>query len=145
MNNFFDGPKIKSVLPANESFRRTSLHLSLSAKSSFYLPALTVGIFKGTLWVAASLVGVWRGSGGIMMRLQVKYQFSKCFHRSKQEHKKYFSRHWRCQKIFKTIGAYTESTDKIFKAFKKLFISWHYTFKHADVLVEGVGPEGMYF
>jgi hypothetical protein len=35
--------------PANESPRRTSLHLSLSAKSTFYLPALTVGSFKGRI------------------------------------------------------------------------------------------------
>ncbi len=49
MNYFLMVLKIKSVLPANESLRRTSLHLSLSAKSCFYLPALTVGIFKGRI------------------------------------------------------------------------------------------------
>jgi len=55
---------------------------------------------------------------------------SKCFHRSKQELKKYSSIHWRCQKFKKTIGAYTESTDLIFKALKKLFISWHCPFNN---------------
>ncbi len=33
------------------------------------------------------------------------------------------------QKKLKTISAYTESTDLIFKSFKKLFISWHCPFK----------------
>ncbi len=66
-------------------------------------------------------------------------RISKSFQRSKQELKKYFSRHWRCKKNSKTIGAYTESTALIFKAFKKLFISWHCPFKCGKLLKGGDG------
>jgi hypothetical protein len=41
----------------------------------------------------------------------------KCFHRSKQKIKKYFSKEIRCQK---NIDDNTESTDLIFKAFTKI-------------------------
>ncbi len=71
----------------------------------------------------------WRVGGGGLNSDAASckiFIISKCFHshRSKQELKKYFSIHWRC----KTIGAYTEITDLIFKAFKKWFISWYCPF-----------------
>jgi hypothetical protein len=37
--------------------------------------------------------------------------------------------HNKAAKNLKTIGTYTESTDLIFKTFKKIFISWHNPFK----------------
>jgi hypothetical protein len=37
-----EGHKFFSRFPANESLRRTGLHLSLSKKSSFYLPAFEI-------------------------------------------------------------------------------------------------------
>jgi hypothetical protein len=42
-------------------------------------------------------------------------RISKCFQRSNQDLKKYFSKQYRCNKNFKTIGDYTHSTDLIFK------------------------------
>ncbi len=41
---------------------------------------------------------------------------------------KYFSKHWSCKKILKP-SAWTESSDLISKAFKKLFTFRHYPFK----------------
>ncbi len=93
---------------------------------------LTIGISQGWieahnfLWVAfplscRRLVEGWVGEGGGSDAASVKiFIISKCFHRSKQELKKYFSRHWRCKKNLKTFGANTESPDLIFKAFKKI-------------------------
>jgi hypothetical protein len=49
-------------------------------------------------------------------------RISKCFHRSMQELKNYLLYNIDA-KDFKTIGASTESTDLIFKTFKKVFIS----------------------
>ncbi len=36
------------------------------------------------------------------------------------------------QNSFKTIGAYSESTNLIFKALKKLFLSWHCPFNKTN-------------
>ncbi len=41
-------------------------------------------------------------------------RISKCFHRSKQELKKYFLNNKDAKNFFKTTGAYTENTDWIF-------------------------------
>jgi hypothetical protein len=38
---------------------------------------------------------------------------------------------YKMQKILKTIGTNLESTDLIFKAFKKIILSWHCPFKGA--------------
>jgi hypothetical protein len=86
---------------------------------------LFVGIFKGliealkSLRVAASFVGGWGGGLNSDAASCKIFIISKCFHRSKQELKKYFSIHLRCKKL-KTIGAYTESSDLILKALKKM-------------------------
>ncbi len=45
------------------------------------------------------------------------------------------------QKNLKTISSYTESTDLILKAFKKLFISWHCPFKVGLVLRYDQDPD----
>jgi hypothetical protein len=47
-----EGHKWFSRFPANESFRRTGLHLSLSAKSSFYLSAFEIS----HSWRTASVI-----------------------------------------------------------------------------------------
>jgi hypothetical protein len=67
-------------------------------------------------------LGGWRGGLNSDAASCKIFIISKCFHRSKQELISTF-RYIEDAKKLKTIGAYTESTDLIFKAFKKLFIS----------------------
>ena len=50
------------------------------------------------------------------------FKISKCFKEATQDFIFHFL-HNKAAKKLKTIGAYTESTDFIFKTFKKLFIS----------------------
>ncbi len=69
---------------------------------------LAVSFFKGGIEVSNSLWGAARVGNYDAASCKIS-RISKCFHRSKQELKKYFSWQFRCKK-FKTIGAYTEST-----------------------------------
>ncbi len=66
-------------------------------------------------------VSLGGGGGEILMRLPGKMsRISKNFHRSKQEVLKVLFEKLKMQKNLKNIGPYTESTDFIFNAFKKI-------------------------
>jgi hypothetical protein len=67
--------------------------------------------FKGWIEVSNSLWGATR---------VLIFRISKCFHRSKQELKKIFFLTIKMQIKLKTISACTQSTDLIFKTFKKI-------------------------
>jgi len=85
---------------------------------------LTVSIFKGwieapnSLWVATSLIGGWgRGQDSDVASGKI-FRISKSFQRSKEE----LFETLKMQKNLKTIIANTESTDLVFKAFKKFIL-----------------------